>query len=156
MLIPGASLRWGCLEICPPSQSDLRLIPNAGVLLISDLFKCCLIGMVGHGSKIGKEGFILTNGLVLFRGVLMLSPGDLRDQGSTFSLVQININKYIYKYINIYYTFYSFLSTFVYYTCKKFGFKEASEQLLQDNISDNVHLGEFYACSIFYFLSVSF
>lgn len=76
-----------------------------------------------------------------------------KDQGSTFSLVQININKYIY--INIYYTFYSFLSSFVYYTHVKFVFKEASEQLLQDNMSDNVHLGEFYACYIFLFLSLS-
>lgn len=89
----------------------------------------------------------------------MLSLENLRknDQGSTFSLVQININRYINIYINIYYTFYSFLSSFVYYTHVKFVLNEASEQLLQDNMSVNVHLGEFYACSIFSFsLSVSF
>lgn len=43
------------------------------------------------------------------------------------------------------------MSSFVYYTHVKFVFKEASEQLLQDNMSDNVHLGEFYACYIFFF-----
>lgn len=121
--------------------------------------KCCLIGTeVGYGSEIfNKEGLLLTHHFVLFPGEVMLSLGNLRkkDQGSTFSLVQININKYIYK--NIYYTFYSFLSSFVYYTHVKFVFNEASEQLLQDNMSDNVHLGEFYACYIFSFsLSVSF
>lgn len=51
------------------------------------------------------------------------------------------------------------MSSFVYYTHVKFVFKEASEQLLQDNMSDNVHLGEFYACYIFslslFFFSLS-
>ncbi len=100
--------------------------------------------------------------LCVVLGAVMLSLENLRknDQGSTFSLVQININKYIYIYINIYiniyYTFYSFLSSFVYYTHVKFVFNEASEQLLQDDMSDNVHLGEFYACYIFSFsLSLS-
>lgn len=64
----------------------------------------------------------------------MLSLKNLRgeekknDQGSTFSLVKININ----RYINIYYTFYSFCPVFVYYTHVKFVLNEASEQLLQD------------------------
>lgn len=65
---------------------------------------------------------------VVCLGAAMLSLENLRekknkrrkDQGSTFSPVQININKYIYY---IYYTFYSFLSSFVYYTHVKFVFK---------------------------------
>lgn len=49
-----------------------------------------------------KEGFLFTHHFVLFLGAVMLSLENLRkkkDQGSTVSLVQININKYIYKYI---------------------------------------------------------
>lgn len=42
------------------------------------------------------------------------------------------------------------MSSFVYNTDVKFVFKEASEQLLQDNMSDSVHLGEFYACFVFF------
>lgn len=65
---------------------------------------CCRIGTeVGYGSETLKEGFLLllTHHFVLFSGGCNAFSGEFEknDQGSTFSLVQININKYIYKYI---------------------------------------------------------
>lgn len=65
--------------------------------------KCCLIGTeVGYSSEIFKEG-LFTHHFVLFFGGGNAFSGEFekkkKDQGSTVSLVQININKYIYKYI---------------------------------------------------------